>query len=79
MDKASRTCRYRPRVFIAPPWPEIYGTDTERKQDFAEAEATFDAVRGAYAGYGYEVISLPLATVGERARLRPRPAIAGGR
>ncbi len=67
VDKAARTFMYRPRVFIAPPWPEIYGTDTERKQDFAEAVATFDAVRGAYPSYGYQVISLPLATIGERA------------
>lgn len=42
-DFIRRACdqyRYAPQVFIAPPWKEIYETDTERKQDFAEAERT---------------------------------------
>ena len=67
VEAAARVFRYRPRVFIAPPWPEIYGTDAERKQDFAEAVATFEAVRAAYVGYGYEPVTLPLDPVGDRA------------
>ena len=64
---AARTFRYRPRVFLAPAWPEIYTTDTERKQDFAAAVAGSDAARAAHEDFGYEVISLPLAPVAERA------------
>jgi predicted ATPase len=65
--EAARIFRYRTSVFVAPPWPEIYTTDTERKQDFAEAVATCEAVRAAYAEFGYEPVNLPLASVGERA------------
>ena len=64
---AARTFRYRPRVFLAPAWAEIYTTDTEREQDFAAAVAGSDAARDAYEDFGYEVVGLPLAPVAERA------------
>jgi predicted ATPase len=67
METAARVFRYRPTVFVAPPWPEIYAKDTERRQDFAEAVATCDAVRAAYVSHGYEPVDLPLAPVAERA------------
>jgi predicted ATPase len=57
--RAIDTCRYAPTVFIAPPWPEIYGTDTERKQDWAEAVATHDAMVETYTRHGYTLIPLP--------------------
>jgi len=64
---AARTFRYRPRVFLATAWAEIYTTDTEREQDFAAAVAGSDAARDAYEDFGYEVVGLPLAPVAERA------------
>jgi predicted ATPase len=64
---AASLFRYRTRVFVAPPWPEIYRTDAERGQDYAEAVATCEAATAAYAEYGYELIELPLAPVRERA------------
>ena len=64
--RAAEKFRYNRTVFILPPWPEIYGNDTERKQDFAEAVRTFDAVAEAYAGCGYDLVELPRATVGDR-------------
>lgn len=60
--------RYARRVFIAPPWPEIFRQDAERRQDFDEASRTHDAMAETYAGFGYELIELPRATVEERAR-----------
>ncbi|HQZ14097.1 MAG TPA: AAA family ATPase [Devosia sp.] len=66
--KAAATCRYNRTVFAAPPWREIYVNDTERKQAFSEAVATYEACRGSYADAGYEVIDLPKASVGERVR-----------
>src|SRR5690606_22757015 len=38
--KAARTFRYNQLVFLAPPWPEIYTQDTERKQDLLTAQRT---------------------------------------
>lgn len=59
--------RYAPCVFVAPPWREIYRTDSERKQDFAEAVRTCETVAGAYRDCGYEVVELPRSTPGQRA------------
>ncbi|GIF02536.1 AAA family ATPase [Actinoplanes siamensis] len=51
--------RYHHRVFVAPPWPDIYATDSERQQDFDEAVRTHDAMVTAYTRHGYELITLP--------------------
>jgi predicted ATPase len=60
--------RYHPVVFLAPPWREIYSTDTERKQSFAEAERTCQAMAAAYTEAGYELIQLPFVPLAERLR-----------
>jgi predicted ATPase len=67
-DRAAELFRYQRRVFIAPPWREIFAADAERKQDFAEAHATYEAMVAVYAGLGYELVTLPLAPVPERVR-----------
>jgi predicted ATPase len=48
---AAATYRYHRRVFIAPPWPEIFAQDRERKQDFAEAVRTYDVMVTTYADF----------------------------
>ncbi|MER7504266.1 AAA family ATPase [Nonomuraea pusilla] len=68
LHTAARTFRYHPRAFIAPPWPEIYHQDAERKQSLAEAERTYESMVATYAEYGYELVRLPRVTVEERAR-----------
>jgi predicted ATPase len=65
---ASRLYRYATRVFLAPPWAEIYCTDRERKQDFAEAQRTYEEMVQVYAEYGYHVIELPKAPPHSRAK-----------
>lgn len=59
--------RYNRRVFLAPPWPEIFTQDAERKQTLAEAEATCSTMREVYAGLGYVLVELPCVSVAERA------------
>jgi predicted ATPase len=68
IERACRRYRYAPLVFLAPPWKEIYATDTERKQDFAEAERTFAHVAGVYQECGYTLIEIPRRTPSERAQ-----------
>lgn len=58
--------RYAKKVFILPPWKEIYETDTERKQSWKEAADTFEALKKTYLQYNYEVIELPKDTVEDR-------------
>ncbi|HBI19146.1 MULTISPECIES: AAA family ATPase [unclassified Brevundimonas] len=66
MDRAARALRYHRKVFIAPPWAEIFGQDAERRQDFDEAERTFAAMVAVYPSYGYDLVELPKATLVER-------------
>jgi predicted ATPase len=59
VERAARLYRYNPRVFIAPPWHEIFAQDEERKQDFDEAVRTYDSLVQTYLDYDYELIELP--------------------
>lgn len=66
LQSLCRDRRYHPRVFIAPPWPEIYANDAERRQSLAEAERTYRMMREVYLEFGYELLELPRVSVGER-------------
>ena len=66
LERAAQTFRYHRRVFVAPPWREIFAQDAERKQSFEEAQATCEAVTGTYSALGYELIPLPVGSVEER-------------
>ena len=63
---AARAFPYSPQVFLAPPWPEIYTEDTERRQTLTEAVQTYERLVEVYPRYGYELIELPRAPVAER-------------
>jgi predicted ATPase len=60
--------RYARRVFIAPPWREIYTTDNERKQDFQEGERTYKPLVEVYQECNYELIELPRVAPRDRAK-----------
>lgn len=59
--------RYNSKIFIFPPWIEIYCHDTERKQDFEEAIATYQAVKEGGIASGYQVVEVPKGSIIERA------------
>lgn len=67
LQTACRVYRYNPRVFLAPPWEEIYATDSERKQTYAEAVATYKTMADVYREYGYQPIELPKTDPQQRA------------
>lgn len=62
-----QTHPYHPTVFLTPPWPEIYGTDPERRHGFEAAEAEYARLAEAYPALAYRVVVLPKEGVGERA------------
>ena len=66
-EDAARSYRYARRVFILPPWPEIFAPDAERRQSFDEAERTYRAMVAVYSRLGYELVEVPRAPVRERA------------
>jgi predicted ATPase len=55
------------KVFLAPPWPEIYVTDRERRHDFDAACAEYFRLLQAYPVLGYNVAILPKTSVDARA------------
>ena len=65
--EAVRTRRYNVRVFVFPPWREIYTTDAERRQDWDEAERTFDRIVRQLPVLGYEPVIVPKSDLATRA------------
>lgn len=59
--------RYHRRVFLTPPWPEIYSTDAERRHGLDAAVAEYSRLLEIYPSLGYEVVILPKTGVAERA------------
>jgi predicted ATPase len=68
IHRAAETFRYNRIVLIAPPWPEIFRGDPERKQSLDEAVRTYEAMVATYRDYGYALVELPRATIEERMR-----------
>jgi len=66
MQNAEKEFCYNRTVFIAPPWREIFHQDVERKQDFAEAQRTDNALASTYTALGYQLLELPRIGVKER-------------
>ena len=59
--------RYHRRVFLTPPWPEIFATDPERRHGLDSAAAEYSRLLGIYPSLDYEVVILPKIGVTERA------------
>lgn len=73
MLTAAQSLRYNECVFIMPPWPEIFSTDSERKQSLEEAERTFEAIRATYLELDYKLVTVPrLSVEGRRAFILSR-------
>jgi predicted ATPase len=66
LQRAAALFRYNPIDFVAPPWKEIYCTDTERKQSFDEAIEVWRRVTLCYEKCGYLPIELPKVSPEER-------------
>jgi predicted ATPase len=59
--------RYHRRVFLTPPWPEIYVTDSERRHGLNAGVAEYRRLLDVYPSLSYEVTILPKVSVHERA------------
>jgi predicted ATPase len=64
--EAVRTHRYNARVFVFPPWREIYETDAERRQHWDVAEATLQKVLNMLHDLDYTPLIVPKADVEDR-------------
>jgi predicted ATPase len=59
--------RYHRRVFLTPPWPDIYATDDARRHGLAEGIAEYERLLRVYPAIGYETHIVPRLTVAGRA------------
>ena len=50
---------YCPKVFLTPPWTEIYEQDSERREDLETMNAIHNSLMKTYSSYGYEVLEVP--------------------
>ncbi|HWU15343.1 MAG TPA: AAA family ATPase, partial [Caulobacter sp.] len=67
LETLGRAHRYHRRVFLVPPWPEIYVSDPERPHGFEAARAEYGRLLSAYQRLGYGTVVLPKLEVGARA------------
>ena len=58
--------RYAKKVFLTPPWPQIFQNDQIRTETYEEAERIHQFIVKAYLNYGYELIELPFVSPDER-------------
>lgn len=58
---------YHRRVFLAPPWREIYVTDPERRHGFEAGLGEYERLERELPTLGYDVFVLPKASVSTRA------------
>ncbi len=64
-DHACREHIYT-KIFILPPWEEIYVSDDERYENFEQAKLIYNHLTETYQTYGYNLIEVPKGTVEER-------------
>ncbi|MFC4238375.1 AAA family ATPase [Marinobacter oulmenensis] len=53
-------------VFPLPPWKDIYETDSERDQTFAESVEVFEGMKGWYSQWGYKTLEVPRCNIDAR-------------
>lgn len=57
------------KVFILPPWKEIYQTDAERFESFEQATSLYDSLSKTYEDLGYPIVRVPIGTIEERIKI----------
>ena len=58
--------RYNSKVFITPPWKEIFHNDTERDQSFEQSIEVYKRLDKWYREHGYDIVMLPKDTIENR-------------
>lgn len=64
-DVACKTYQYT-KIFILPPWEEIYISDDERYENYEQAKLIFNHLTETYQKYGYNLINVPKDSVENR-------------
>jgi predicted ATPase len=67
--------RFNNKVFVTPPWNEIYQNDTERDQSFEQSIQVYQRLATWYRDHGYDIIVLPKDTIETRVNFILRQVI----
>lgn len=67
LDTLDLKHRYHSCVFMAPPWPEIYVQNDERRHDMDAALSEFKQLQQTYPTLGYAITLLPKISMVQRA------------
>ena len=61
-------CKEHPyaKIFILPPWEEIYESDAARYENFAQATLIHKHIKETYEKYGYNLIEVPKTDTNSR-------------
>ena len=54
------------KIFILPPWEEIYVGDNERYENYEQAKLIYNHLTETYQKYGYNLIEVPKGSLSER-------------
>lgn len=54
------------KVFLLPPWEDIYISDNERLESYEEAKQIHFHLENTYKNFGYDLIEVPFGAVNER-------------
>lgn len=54
------------KVFILPPWKEIYKSDEARYENFEQATLIYNHLKETYQKYGYQTIEVPVGKLEDR-------------
>ena len=54
------------KIFILPPWEEIYESDSERYENFEQAQQIQEHLKQTYINYGYDLIEVPKDSIDNR-------------
>lgn len=65
--RAVERFRYATDVFMAPPWPEIFEQDAERRHGYDPEQKEYKRLIEAFEAFGYRLVTLPKISVEARA------------
>ena len=69
LKQAINEYRYSKKVFVLPPWKEIYHSDAVRKESFEQVLEIHDYTIEQYEKAGYSCVILPKCSVQERLKI----------
>lgn len=64
----AENCPYEKKVFLMPPWEDIFENDSERRESFQEAQNVNLQLIKSYQTLNYEIIEVPRVNPEDRAK-----------